>query len=141
MKPPYTIRTIIEQMGGLGLSGAPVYCGAHQFAYKCRAVEMECRSAFRSRETDHGLLDYDVGLTFRVNGKRGQNWTMLVAYEPNDTYSVWLWRKGAPSEQAAGKYGVVLATRDDVYCDTLKETVERMYDEAIRKHCRGFIPA
>ena len=141
MNPPYTIRTIIQQMGGLGVNGAPAYVGAHQFSYKCPPSESEYRSSYPSRATPEGQLDYDVGLTFLVNGKRGQHWTMLVAYEPDDTYSVWLWRRATAVEQARGRLGVVLSRKDEVYCDTLKETIERMYDEAIRQHCGGFIPS
>lgn len=137
---PYTIRTIIEQMGGRGLRGALVYCGAHQLTYKCPRVEMEARPGSRSCVTPEGLLDYEVGLTFRVNGKHRQHWTMLVAYEPDDTYSVYLWRKATPSEQRAGIYGVALDRRDDVYNDNLQEVVERVYDSAIKKHNNGFIP-
>jgi hypothetical protein len=32
---PETIRTIIDQAGGLGLRGAFTYIGAHNFRYRC----------------------------------------------------------------------------------------------------------
>ena len=35
---------------------------------------------------------------------------------------------------------MLLATHRDVYCDALKGTIERTYDEAIRTHNEGFIP-
>ncbi len=138
--PPYTIRTIIEQCGGMGLRGAFVYIGASRFTYKCDDVESECRPGTRSSVTKEGLVDYEVGLTVKVNGKRGAGWHMMIAYEPDDTYSVYLWRRAYPNEEAKGLRGVVLNQCDDVYCDTLKEVVEKMYDRAIKEHNDGFIP-
>lgn len=142
---PYTIRTIVDQCGGMGLSGAFVYVGAERFVYRHPPEydgnwDGECRSSFRSEVTRDGQINYDVGLSFRVNGKRGQRWTMLIVYEPDDTYSIYLWRPGRPSEQERGIFGVALDQRNDVYCDTLKEVVERMYDRGIQHHCDGFIP-
>lgn len=57
----------------------------------------ECRSGYRSRVTEQGAIDYDVGLAFLVNGKRGQNWTTVIAYEPDDTCcaSHGVWRRTA----------------------------------------------
>src|SRR5262245_4278417 len=142
MQTPYTIRTIIDQLGGLGLRGAFAYVGVrkHSITYTCPPSETEHRASYRSRATPEGLLDYEVGLTFPVNGGRRQNWTMLVAYEPNDTYTAWRWRSAKASEKARGIAVVVLDQREDVYCDELQSTVESMYDEAIRKHSQGFIP-
>jgi hypothetical protein len=138
-KVPETIRTIIEQCGGMGLRGAFVYVGAQEFSYKCPNVRGECRGS-PSNITEHGLVDYGVGLTFRVNGKRGANWRMMIAYEPDDTYSVYLWRRAYPKEEEKGLRGVVLESADDVYCDTIKSVVEQMYDRAIKEHNDGFIP-
>lgn len=137
---PYTIRTIIAQCGGMGLRGAFTYVGAHQFTFKCPQREGECRSSYRSKVTDEGLVDYDVGLTFRVNGRPTQGWRTMIVYEPDDTYSVWLWRRTKPTELKAGKGGVVIDNCGDVYFDSLKEVVERMYDRAIKEHNDGFIP-
>ena len=137
---PETIQSIIAQMGGRGLTGALVYIGTSQLGYKCPDPEGECRSGYRSKETETGAIDYDVGLAFKVNGKPTQNWTMVVAYEPDDTYSVWLWRRAKPTEAKAGKAGVVLDHLSDVYCDMLKMVVERMYDKAIKEHNDSFIP-
>jgi hypothetical protein len=138
---PYTIRTIIEQMGGSGLRGAMVYVGASTRTYKCPRVEGECRPDYPSRRTENGegLIDYQVGLSFKVNGKRGQGWTMIVAYEADDTYTVWLWKR-IRRPRYTGQVGEVLAEHRGVYCDQLKSTVEQTYDEAIRQHCGGFIP-
>jgi hypothetical protein len=35
-------------------------------------------------------VDFEVGVRLRVNGRRGRNWLMVIAYEPDDTYTVWL---------------------------------------------------
>jgi hypothetical protein len=100
---PETIRTIIAQAGGLGLAGAFTYVGASQFTYRCAEAEGEYRSGRPSRlvsEAGLGFVDYEVGLQARVNGKRGRGWTLIIAYEPDDTYTVWLveaWRGGRPT--------------------------------------------
>jgi len=136
---PETIRTIIAQAGGLGLAGAFTYVGASQFTYRCAEAEREYRSSRPSRlvsEAGLGFVDYEVGLQARVNGKRGRAWTLIIAYEPDDTYTVWLveaWRG-----RKAGS--MVLACHRDVYCDVLPSLVESTYDEAIREHNGGFIP-
>ena len=48
---PETIRTIIDQAGGLGLRGAFTYIGASQFCYRCAEPHGEYRSASPSRLT------------------------------------------------------------------------------------------
>ena len=136
---PETIRTIIAQSGGLGLAGAFTYVGASQFTYRCAEAEGEYRSGRPSRlvsEAGLGFVDYEVGLQAGVDGKRGRAWTLIIAYEPDDTYTVWLveaWR-GRKAES------MVLACHRDVYCDTLQSVIESTYDEAIREHNGGFIP-
>lgn len=134
--PPHTITAIIEQCGR-GLGGAFCYVGAHRFAYKCTVHEGEHRGAYFAKETPEGCLDYDVGLAFQVNGPAGQNWTMVVAYEPDDTYSVWLWRT---AQERGDKRGEILLQAHDVYGDALQPVIEAMYDQMIKKHCGGFIP-
>jgi len=135
---PYTIQTIIDQMGGRGIRGAFVYIGASQLVWKHPKTNTtyECRSGFQSNEDEHGCINSDVSLQFTVNGKRGELWKMLVAYEPDDTYSVWIWRN---KSDIPGKIGSVIEVARDVYCDGLKGTVEHMYDKAIKTHNQGFI--
>ncbi len=48
---PETIRTIIDQAGGLGLRGAFTYIGASQLRYRCARADGEYRSAYPSRLT------------------------------------------------------------------------------------------
>ncbi|MCL4195819.1 MAG: hypothetical protein KJZ87_29045 [Thermoguttaceae bacterium] len=136
---PETVQAIIAQAGGLGLRGAFVYIGAQNFTFRCAEALGEYRSSRPSRvvsEGGVGFVDYEVGLQCRVNGKRGRAWTLIVAYEPTDVYTVWLvegHRERKPSE-------MVLACQRDVYCDTLQGVIEATYDEAIRTHNQGFIP-
>lgn len=142
MATPYTISTIIQQAGGMGLQGAFVYIGARNFVYKHPDYykDCECRPSFRSKISEvHGAVDSEVSLSFGVNGKRGQAWAEIVCYEPDDTYSVYLLRKANKKEKEQGKIAVVLDYKEDVYCDGLQSTIENMYDSAIKKYNNGFI--
>jgi hypothetical protein len=144
MTVPETIETMIQQLGGRNINSATCYVGAHNISWKCDERFGEYRSSFKSHVRDDGLINWDVGLFFRVNGKKGAGWFMVVSYEPDDTYSVWLVRQRSLSERMESrqldKLGEVLAHRDDVYGDELKHTVEEMYDRAILEHNDGWIP-
>ena len=136
---PDTVQAIIAQAGGLGLRGAFTYIGASAFSYRCAEALGEYRSSRPSRlasESGVGFVDYEVGLQCRVNGKRGRRWTLIIAYEPNDVYTVWL-VEGHRGRQPGS---MVLACQRDVYCDTLQGVIEAVYDRAIREHNGGFIP-
>ena len=136
---PETVQAIIAQAGGLGLRGAFVYIGAQHFSYRCAESHGEYRSSRPSRLVSEGgqaFVDYEVGLQCPVNGKPGRAWTLIVAYEPTDVYTVWLvegHRERKPSE-------MVLACQRDVYCDTLQSVIEATYDQTIRDHSQSFIP-
>lgn len=136
---PETIRTIIEQAGGLGLHGAFTYIGASKLTYRCAQSEGEYLSGRPSCLKTEGpstFVDFEVGLSCKVNGKPGRSWSLIITYEPDDTYAVWL-VEGHAQRRADS---MVLACHRDVYCDTLKTTIECAYDEAIREHNGGFIP-
>lgn len=136
---PETIQTIIEQAGGFGLAGAFAYVGAQRFVYRCPCPTGECRPDHPSKLTTGDpkpFVQFEVGITCRVNGKRGRNWTLIIAYEPNDTYTVWL----VEGHERRTADTMVLACKRDVYCDTLRSTIECAYDTAIQDHNRGFIP-
>ena len=142
MSVPYQIETMLAQMGK-GLSGARVYVGASQITYSCKEEGGE------SKVLPNGLIDAPISVCFKVNGKRGASWKMIVSLEPSDTYTVRLWKPirqtalAAAKAMEAGKpekYGEVLDESSDVYCDVLQEVIERMYDRAIKKHNDGFIP-
>ena len=136
---PDTIQAIVAQAGGLGLRGAFVYVGAHNLTYRCPEPVGEYRSSYRSRlasEAGLAFVEYEVGLQCRVNGRRGHRWTLVVAYEPNDTYTVWLveGRRGRKPDS------MVLACQREVFCDTLRGVIEAVYGLAFREHNQGFIP-
>jgi hypothetical protein len=136
---PDTVQAIIAQAGGLGLRGAFVYVGARDITYQCAQAEGEYRSSYPSRlksEGGVGFVEFEVGVRFRVNGRRGRNWLMIIAYEPDDTYTVWLVEGHAARQPGS----MVLACQRDVYCDALQSVIESTYDEAISKHNQGFIP-
>ena len=136
---PETVQAIIAQAGGLGLRGAFVYIGAQHFTYRCAEALGEYRSNRPSRlvsEGGQGFVEYEVGLQCRVNGKPGHAWTLIIAYEPTDVYTVWLVE--AHKQRQPGS--MVLARHEDVYCDTLQGVIEAAYDRAIRDHNQGFIP-
>jgi hypothetical protein len=60
----------------------------------------------------------------------------VIAYEPNDTYTVWL----VENRNNRNPSGMVLECMRDVYCDMLKDTIEQMYDQAVNEKCEGVIP-
>lgn len=137
VKPkPYTIRTIIEQLGGAGISGALVYCGADQakLRWKCPQADGEYRGHSDGCEAMLACpldMPESVGIEFPVNGKDGEDWHMAVTYECNDTYTVRLFTK-SPAV-------TFIETFEDAYGDNLKDVVENMYDRAIKNRNEGFI--
>lgn len=120
-----------------GMVGALDYVGGHElfFNHPPNGRDHECRSTFRSHVGESGRLKYEVGLSFRVNGKPGESWRMTVAYEPDDTYSVWLMRD-ASRQQSAPE---LLASADQVNSDDLQHAVESIYDEMIKAPERDFV--
>jgi hypothetical protein len=142
MKPdkvPDTVQALVAQAGGLGMRGAFVYVGARYVTYQCAQSEGEYRSDHPSRlgmKRGRGCVEFDVGVKFDVNARRGRAWKMIITYEPDDTYTVWL-IEGHSNRQLDS---MVLACQRDVYCDTLRSVIEATYDKAIREHNQGFIP-
>ena len=142
MKPnivPDTVQAIVAQAGGMGMRGAFVYVGARDTSFRCAQVDGEYHSSRMSSLVvgrGHGFVDFEVGVRCRVNGKRGRCWTLIIAYEPNNTYTVWL----VEMHQKRQPGSMVLACQREVYCDTLQSVIEATYDQAIREHNQGFIP-
>jgi hypothetical protein len=60
----------------------------------------------------------------------------IIAYEPDDTYSVWL----VEAHKGRRPDSMVLACQEDVYCDMLQSTIEVIYDHAIQDRNGGFMP-
>lgn len=127
---PYSIQNILEQLRH-GMVGALDYVGGHElfFNHPPNGRDHQCRSSFHSHLGENGRLKYEVGLSFRVNGKPGQNWRMTIAYEPDDTYTVWLIRDAARQQSVSSQ---VLVAEDQVNSDDLQHAVESIYDEAIK---------
>ena len=117
-----------------GMVGALNYVGGHElyFNHPANGRDHECRSSFRSHIADNGRLNYEVGLSFRVRGKPGEQWQMTIAYEPNDTYTVWLLRSAGRRQSRAGATSEVLASMEQVIGDDLQHAVESIYDEAVK---------
>jgi hypothetical protein len=130
---PTRIQNIIEQLGR-GLRGALMMTGGQLIGYWDKPLTRT------SSVTPEGLIDAECCLTFSVNGKRGQGWRFHIAYEPSDTYTVRLWRSYRSRSLDCSRCGVVLDCVENIYCDGLRDSVVGMYDEAIRRHCNGFIP-
>lgn len=135
---PYSIQSIMEQLRH-GMVGALDYVGGHElfFNHPPKGRDHECRSTFRSHLEENGGLKYEVGLSFRVNGKQGESWHMTVAYEPDDTYTVWLMRDAARRQASMPE---VLASLGRVNSDDLQRAVESIYDEAIKAREPAFMP-
>ena len=117
---------------------ALAYIGAEPIRYRCPRLQGECRPDEPSRLITQGSLpsvEYGVGIEARVNGRRGRAWTLIIAYEPDDTYTVWL----VEGHDRRTADTMILACHRDVYCDQLKEVIEQSYDRAIRDHNGGFI--
>ena len=73
-----------------------------------------------------------------VSGVRGTSWHMTVAYEPDDTYTVWLMRDSARRPLCMPE---VLASLGRVNSDDLQHAVESIYDEAIKTRKRDIVHA
>src|SRR3990172_5872307 len=67
----WRIEQIIDQMGGRGVRGALGYIGASEIAYHCRKDDSK---PVNSTVDDHGLIEFEIGLMFRVNGKEREAW-------------------------------------------------------------------
>jgi hypothetical protein len=124
---PYSIQNIMEQLRH-GMVGALDYVGGHElfFNHPPDGRDHECRSSFRSHVGENGRLKCEVGLSFRVNGKPGEHWRMTIAYEPDDTYSVWLMRDAGSRQFPMPE---IVASMDQVSSDDLQHAVESIYDE------------
>lgn len=138
---PHVIETIRQQIG-TGINGGLAYVGADKLAYaypKGAPRDCEYRPDNPSAvDPETGSLKAEISLTFKVNAKGTV--VISVAYEPDDTYTVRMFRLRPPRERMDG--GPVLETiseRADVHGAELQGAVEGMYDDYIREHQNGFI--
>jgi len=123
-----------------GMVGALEYVGGHElfFNHPANGRDHHCRSSFHSHVGENGRLKYEVGLGFRVRGRPGESWRMTIAYEPDDTYTVWLMRDIGFRPLLISQ---VLATENDVSGDDLQKVVESIYDETVKRFERDLVPA
>ena len=81
-------------------------------------------------ETDHGTyIATKCALCFRVSLYGKQRRKVVIALQPDDTYTVWVFNYPT-IRQIARKTTLskVLATQDQVYCDVLSDTVFEMVE-------------
>lgn len=151
MNPPSTIQVILGALGHRSINGSIAYVGGHQpiYSHPPHSRDVECRPSQPSSVTPEGLISNEVGLTFSVNGKKRENWKFSIAYEPDDTFTVRLWKSVRRNPRNLEelrrsledtRVGEVIAERKDVYVAELGRVVEHMYDTAIKERCDGFIP-
>src|ERR1700722_7702945 len=139
---PYSIQYIMEQLRH-GMIGALAYVGGSElfFNHPAGGRDGECRSTFWSHLDGSGTLKFEVGLGFRVKSKPGDDCHRIVAYEPNDPYSVWLlsastshgWRHAETS-------GEMIACVNNINEDELQHVVESIYDTALKTRGLEGIP-
>lgn len=129
----------MEQLGH-GMVGALDYVGGHELFFNHPACgrDHQCHSSFHSYVGENGRLKYEVGLTFRVRARPGENWRMTVAYEPDDSYTVWLMRDAGPQPLSMSE---VLTTRGEINSDDLQDAVESIYDAAVKTSERDLVPS
>lgn len=131
---PYSIQYIMEQLRH-GMIGALAYVGGSElfFNHPASGRDGECRSTFWSYLDDCGTLKFEVGLGFRVKSKPGENWRMIVAYEPNDTYTVWLLHASTSHGWLhAETSGEMIACVNNIKDEELQHVVESVYDTALK---------
>jgi len=123
---PQFALDIYEQLGGWRLRGAITYCGGREVRYG------KFNPSYPQVEPDDNcLFDFTNCLRFRPNTNRKS--LIIIAIQPSDTYTVWLWRE---KKELTGE---IVGYADDVYCDNLQRIVEGMYDAYIKEYQKGFI--
>ena len=92
-----------------------------------------------SKVLPNGLIDSDCYLSWEVNVTKGTTWKMFIALEPNDTYTVRLWKSFRQSLKTPNKpFGEVVEEQEAVYADSLAPVIRAMYDRALQKYNNGF---
>lgn len=141
---PYTIRVLIIALGVdehlNQVSGLLKHVGANTIDYNCPKYDGICKPSFHSKANSYGSLDFEVGCQFEVNapkGKSHEQWRMVVAFESNSTYTVYLTRAATGAEALHAIAGVVLDEVRDVTNAKLSDVVRSMHDRAIEKYSDG----
>jgi hypothetical protein len=103
--------TIVEQLGGRGLTGALVYVGTSK------------------------LILTDDALVCEVNGNPEHRTLIRIKLTPMDVYSVTIEWSEKKTGILRGKTHLPM-----VFADELKAQFEQLYDDHIKEHNEGFIP-
>jgi hypothetical protein len=131
MALPWRIQTMMDQMGGRGISGAFAYIGASGIGFSDTDGGKPITSRF---DGGTGTITFEIGLIFKVNMRRGQTWKMVVALDGDDTYAVYLMHcYGTRTAAKLGRLAELVDSCKGVYCDMLKQIVEGMYDKKMHQ--------
>jgi hypothetical protein len=128
-------QTLFKQLGGTSLTGAIVMTGGTNVVLGEDNLNIP-----RSVVDEAGLLSCQNGVRWNPN-VRSHKVKFLVILQPNDTYSVFIWKGFNTSKVVrTGKVGEVVARADDVYFDQLIDIVDQLYLNFLTDHEDGFIP-
>lgn len=119
---------IMAQLGGYGINGAIGLTGGRDVVISAN------RPTKRTSVDKKGFVDQQTYVMWRVNaGNRKVE--LMVALEPNDTYTVRLWKATTPRTwQKTGVIGHVLYEMDDVYGDNLIDVCDGIYVKFVEEH-------
>jgi hypothetical protein len=124
---------IYQQAGGRSLHGAINLTGGRRVTY------LPDGDLSPIGPDDRGALPMKNGLMWDPN-VRAHRTKFIVVLQPNDTYSVFLYKFKSPRSIAQkGIVGEVLQRVDDVYFDQLVDTIDAMYVAYIDEKQDGFI--
>lgn len=89
----------------------------------------DTRSWTRSEATEGGAIRYNYGIAFALTG-RARNVKIIIALEPDDTYTVYVWRMRERGDTRP-IIGEVLERHDGLYWDMMPELLQALYDEYV----------
>lgn len=84
---------------------------------------------YKSEVTEGGAIRYNFGVAFALTGK-ASNTKILIALEPDDTYTVYVWRLRRRGDTRP-IIGEVLERHDGMYWDMMDELLQALYDEYV----------
>ena len=93
-------------------------------------IQDDVRSDWNKSEvTPGGAIRYNFGVAFSLTG-RASSTKFIIALEPDDTYTVYVWRlrKRGDTRPIIGE---VLERHDGIYWDMMLELLEALYNEYV----------
>ncbi len=107
--------TIVNQLGDVFFTSV----GATKMAFKDSGRPLKASACDDNAET----ISFETGITFMVPGKK----KIIVAYEPDDTYSVYLYQMYDSAMMIrTNRMGRVLDDEEFVYADQLADVIKDM---------------